>query len=130
MFKINFNTVSSIGRFDEEDSTVPEAIESAYDDCKPDIFIYWNQYKLYLSKKCDVSNIYKEIIRMIDFFNSKQKNWSINFLSSSFTLKMDFQRTSDLVTISPKWIDLMLDYEEKRIDRSELKYLNKDLILK
>ncbi|AYN04403.1 hypothetical protein [Flavobacterium sp. 140616W15] len=130
MFKIKFNCENVIGTFDEDDETVGEAIESSFGNYDTDVFIYWNSYIIYLNKKCDISDIYNDIIKMILCLKENNtENIAINFLSSNFTAKWDFSIKKDFIAVTPRWINVSLEYEGKMIDIQDLHSIREDIIL-
>lgn len=105
MFNINFDNSVELGLLDSEDTTVSEAIYTIYLDYSDSFTLNWNNYLVPLSKKGDLSEIYNDIIKMLVLIKTnKEKEFYINFLSSTFTAKWDFTLyKSEQIRINAKW---------------------------
>ena len=106
MFRIKINNNVLLGKIDYDDETVAEAIHSTYPDYSYDISLWWNDFVIPLDRRGDISEMYNDIIFMLNALKRNEKELSISFLSSTFTAKWYIQVESENLRILPKWITI------------------------
>lgn len=105
MFSIEVLDDFVLGEKDEEDISVSEAIESIYVEYTHDIVLNWNEHITRLDRKGDISEMYNDIIRMLNALTDRnKKSFSVSFLSSTFTAIWDFVIDANMLNIKAKWI--------------------------
>lgn len=104
MFRIKINNEVSLGKIDYDDETVCEAIHSTYPEYHYDISLIWNDFVIQLDRRGDISEMYNDIIRMLNALKRNEKDFSISFLSSTFTAQWSIHVESENLRILPKWI--------------------------
>ncbi|WP_028620781.1 hypothetical protein [Pseudomonas sp. Ant30-3] len=122
MFKLEIIRDTPLGKKNNEDTSVSEAIFSTYLEYKTDILLHWNDLTLCLSRRGDISEIYSDVVDVLIELEKRTESFFMAFLSSSFTAYWDFKITdSDLVIVSAKWIDVVyLDKEKSNIKKSTM----------
>jgi hypothetical protein len=101
------------------DKNVGYAIESLF-SIEEDIFIYWKGYEIPLSIKYDISEIWNDMILMIQYIKkAKTQNFTIHWPSATFFATWDFVIDDNLLEIKAYWTDL-------NINRTELLKLRED----
>lgn len=104
MFIIKITNEVLIGKIDPDDETVSEAIFSTYSDYTYDILLMWNELVIPLDRRGDLSEIYNDIVFMLDSLKKNKRDFIVSFLSSTFTAKWHIQFEGEFLKISPKWI--------------------------
>ncbi|MCE4057324.1 hypothetical protein [Pseudomonas sp. Au-Pse12] len=122
MFKLEIIRNTPLGKKDDEDSSVSEAIFSTYLEYKTDILLHWDDLTLCLSRRGDISEIYDDIIDMLNQLEYKTKSFFMAFLSSTFTTHWDFKVIdTDLMMVSAKWVDVVyFDKKKTNIKNSSM----------
>lgn len=104
MFRIKITNEALIGEIDLDDETVAEAIFSTYSNYTYDILLMWNDLVIPLDRRGDISDIYNDIVFMLDSLKKNKRDLITSFLSSTFTAKWHIQSEGEFLTILPKWI--------------------------
>jgi hypothetical protein len=92
--------------------TIGYIIESSF-TIEEDVYINWNGFRIPLSVKYDISEIWNDIIFMIETIKKGQKKeFTIHFPSSGFFAAWDFMVIDDLLTIKAYWTEIRLSREE------------------
>lgn len=147
MFKINIKHQFVLGEVDAGDESVAEAISSTYSEYTHDIEVNWGSCAFALDRRGDLSEIYNDLVLMLTKLeNREEKEFSISFLSSTFTAVWNLSIRDDLVLIEPKWIVVgfintdskEMDFENNKIEvpisyfieewNSLLRYVKKDML--
>lgn len=102
-FRIEIEPYRELGVWDPEDTTTSEAIESVYRG-GPAVCIHmgprtWAR----LPVSGGVSDIYNDIIRMLERLELGAYPFEISFLCSSFTALWRFFESNDVLTIRTSW---------------------------
>ncbi|RKO81924.1 hypothetical protein C5E04_03660 [Pectobacterium parmentieri] len=104
MFRIKTNNEVLLGKIDNDDETVAEAIYSTYSDYTYDISLMWNNFVIPLDRRGDISDMYNDITLMLSSLKRNESTLLVSFLSSTFTAKWRIQVESENLRILPKWI--------------------------
>ncbi len=104
MFKIIATKPLKLGKFDEEDTTVSETIETLYkyDDV---LTIVWNHFSIVL-KGHSLASIYNDIIYMLEFVKMGENKFSNTFLDPSFTARWESELINNDIKITAFWTDI------------------------
>ncbi len=125
--KIESKKQKEFTSLDEEDETVSEAIETIYESYKPDVKITYKNYILYLSKKGDISDIFDGIIEVLSEIEKGKDQVSYNYLSSSFTVKMDIKIEQGCLIIQPTWYVANIEKDGCKIISEDFHLINKEI---
>lgn len=122
MFKLELIRDTPLGQKDEEDTTVSEAIFSVYSDYETDIHLFFGDFLVCLSRRGDISDIYNDIVDIFMQLEHGSKIFFMNFLSSSFTTRWDFELIKPgTIKINAKWFDVVYyDKKQSMIKQSEI----------
>jgi len=104
MFRIKINNDVLLGGIDDDDETVAEAIYSTYSDYTYDISLVWNNFIIPLDRRGDISEMYNDIVLMLNALKRNESAVSVSFFSSMFTAKWCIHVEDENLEISPKWI--------------------------
>ena len=113
-FEIETNNFDkcSMNSVDNSDDTVGYAIETLF-SVEDDIYINWNGFKIPLSLKYDVSDIWNDVILMVkNIIKGTEKEFTIHFPSSTFFAAWVFSVDSDILTIKAYWTTVNLEKED------------------
>ena len=103
-FRIEVEQYRALGARDPEDTTTTEAIESVYSGGPEVRLIMGPQAWVRLPMSGGISDIYKSIVRMLEYIEAGVYPFEISFLSSSFTAKWLISESSGILTIKTVWI--------------------------
>lgn len=106
MFEIVTEGKSSLRNFDLEDSTVAEAISTVYkNDDVFKIYLNWNGFYIPLDG-VSFSNIYNDVIHMLESIEMGEIKFSNTFLDSCFTAKWESELINNNIKITAFWTDI------------------------
>ena len=116
MFEINLKISSLKGVFDPEDINISEAISSIF-DVSDYIEFNWNNILIKLTCKYDVSEIWDDLIEMLNLIKyRKSKKFIIYWPSSTFFATWDFNIDHNNINIKSYWTSINGGVEQlKRI---------------
>lgn len=135
MFKIITKGKPNLDSFDPQDTEVKDAIYTIY--CNDDdfmIFINWNGFKIPMDG-VGFSQIYNDVIIMLEELEEECNKFSINFLDSGLTAIWNFTIEDSLVAVDADWIDIAsygfknttveeLDKKPKSVKMCKLDFIN------
>lgn len=127
MFKIEFNKVIELGEIDVENTSVSEAIWSTYPEYKSDVFIHWKGYQIELDKRGDISNIYNDIIDMLEELSNNNSLFKSGFLSSTFTAYWNFTVENNTIKINPQFFVASVKNNDRYLTNEEIRKLDLDI---
>lgn len=104
MFRIKINNDLLLGEIDNDDKTVAEAIYSTYQDYSYDLSLIWNDFIIPLDRRGDISDMFNDIIHMLNALKRNESTFSVSFLSSTFTAIWYIHTETDNLRIIPRWI--------------------------
>lgn len=96
MFRIKITNEALIGEIDLDDETVAEAIFSTYSNYTYDILLMWNDLVIPLDRRGDISDIYNDIVFMLDSLKKTKEIllrhfYQVHLLQNGiFNLKVNF----------------------------------------
>lgn len=120
MFEIITKGKSSLKALDLEDSDTKEAIGTVYyNDYNFKIFINWNGFLIPMDGT-SFSQIYNDVVLMLELIEFDEKEFSINFLDSCFTVIWSFSVEKDMLKIEAKWVNIApYGYENTTVEELE-----------
>ncbi|MFZ4929414.1 hypothetical protein [Chryseobacterium sp. Mn2064] len=124
MFKIEFNTTTELGEIDTEDTSVSEAIWSIHPYYDNDVFIHWKDYQIELDKRGTISDIYNDLIYLLDELNAGNTQFTSSFLCSGFTAYWHFRVEKNRITISPQFFEVAIKHNDGYLDMKEIRQLD------
>jgi hypothetical protein len=118
-FSIDIESAQELQRLDPGDSTTSEAIESIYGHGSAIRINFGENAVARLPMAGGVSDIYNDIIRMLNRLDLDIYPFQISFLCSCFTAIWSFSAPTELLTIKMRWtaIDGMFQDREFRNER-------------
>lgn len=106
MFKILTSKPVSLNPIDDEDLTIKEALQTIYPYTKESaLYIYWNGYILELWFCAEISDIFKDIMKMLDSLLDKE-SFEIHWGSNIFFGIWSFTIVDSSIKINSTWTDL------------------------
>lgn len=101
-----------------EDTLVSEAIFSAYTDLKDKVTLKWNDFTTQMGYKIDVSDCFKDIIKMLDSIKNGIPAFTMDFPSQTFFQTWKFTRSGDLLLI--EWLGMNEKYKITTSNKIEI----------
>ena len=130
MFSVDVTKNVSLEEIDLEDESVSDAIESVYCCSDFDTSITWYFCWFFLSRSGCFSDIYNDVIRFLKYIEDGKKEFSINFLSASFTCRWEFFVSDNDVRVTPIWFSVARAMHEGcMIDERKLQAVSGDLLV-
>lgn len=124
-FKLLISNPSHLLHRDENDTTVSEALQTIYPYTKESsVYMYWNGYILELWFCAEISDIFKDILQMVDSLKNK-KAISISWGSNIFFGTWDCSYCKQDVKIKATWTALRGGYETLK----QLNMVSNELII-
>ncbi|MGH1517939.1 hypothetical protein [Chryseobacterium sp. JK1] len=127
MFKIEFNTTTELGKIDTEDTSVGEAIWTIHPYYENDVFIQWKGYQIELDKRGTISDIYNDLIYLLDELQAGNPQFTISFLCSGFTAYWHFRVEKNVITIHPQFFEVAIKRNDDYLDMKEIRQLDLDI---
>lgn len=105
-FKLLISNPSHLLHRDEKDTTVSEALQTIYPYTKESsVYMYWNGYILELYLCAEISDVFKDILRMVDSLKNKEAT-SISWGSDVFFGTWDCCYCKQNIKIKASWTSL------------------------
>ncbi|MCQ9639368.1 hypothetical protein MP478_08180 [Chryseobacterium sp. WG14] len=128
MFKIITKKEMFLGNLDLEDTTVTEAIYTLYLNDNMMININWNGFVIPMNGS-SFSQVYNDVILMLELIMNDEKEFSINFLDSCFTAIWNFSTYDDMIKVEANWIAIA-SYGDINVSLENLYKTSNTLIIK
>ncbi len=113
---------------DPEDIEVREAIYTIYNgDYSFMILINWNNFEISMDG-VSFSQIYDDVVNMLEFINLCEEKFSISFLDSCFTTRWHFSIKDEIIKVVADWIDIA-SYGNENITLENLKKVSDTIII-
>ncbi|MDC8100616.1 hypothetical protein [Chryseobacterium rhizosphaerae] len=128
MFKIITKKQMFLGNLDLEDTTVTEAIYTLYLNDNMMININWNGFVIPMNGS-SFSQVYNDVILMLELIINDEKEFSINFLDSCFTAIWNFSNYDDMIKVEANWIAIA-SYGDINVSLENLYKTSNTLIIK
>lgn len=100
-------------KVDDEDTKISEAIESIFLLDTEDLIMIWNNIRIPLSYKYDVSYMIDDILLMLKMLSSEEVgNLSIQWLPDVFRCNWNINWNKDEISIEAQWENIIGHLEE------------------
>ncbi len=127
MFEIQIQQQRVLNNRNSKDRTISEAIATIYSSYENELKIVWNDLIFVLDFNSDLSIIFNDILYLINDLDSKQMEFNVSFLSSSFTAKWEFERKSDTIIVTPSIYQGYVLRNGEFIDQENLDSIHSEL---
>lgn len=104
-FEVKIIKIGRLGSIDNEDTTYSEAIQSVY--CYEDVILMcFGDIEVKASMCMDVSDSYRDILGMVKFLESEEKEKIVYWPSQTFFAEWQLKQDKETVYIAFNWIDI------------------------
>ncbi len=121
MFKFQISNPQVLDNYDSEDTTMGDAIQSIFPLDTEYAFLIWNHICIPLCYKYDLSEIIKDLIRVVSFAKDGNKDhMELHFGSNTFFSTWDLSKEAGKVTIKASWESVLGRLEGLLNEHNEL----------